>query len=354
MADRLLVGDSVAYNGLTTGAAGSWLFDQGAGVNTMSWLEVHAGICCAVSQGGIGIVGAARNPDQPGGVVGTVGYAVSTEGSNAQTAWGGYFESVREAGAGVSWGMEIDSTNLDVSPAGTSPYTPYGAAGPTFVGTTIGLGIRAGGDPSVNPVTHPSDVAISIGNNGNTFLSGLVFQWNGLYRAGDVETGRAHAISMAQMHSIDWYGDSTHKSICGYILSSITDPTYKAGLEMTQFGFLFKGRNDGPVFQVQTPASCVNYPSISGSGTGAGVLITAAGSDTNITLIHYPKGTSGEVFLADNSRVAKVRVSSAGLGFYGTAPTAKPTVSGSRGGNAALASLITALAGIGLVTDSST
>ena len=41
------------------------------------------------------------------------------------------------------------------------------------------------------------------------------------------------------------------------------------------------------------------------------------------------------------------------VGFYGTTPAAKPTVTGSRGANAALASLITALAGLGLVTDSS-
>lgn len=42
------------------------------------------------------------------------------------------------------------------------------------------------------------------------------------------------------------------------------------------------------------------------------------------------------------------------VGFYGTSPAAKQTVTGSRGGNAALASLLTALAAIGLITDSST
>jgi len=41
-------------------------------------------------------------------------------------------------------------------------------------------------------------------------------------------------------------------------------------------------------------------------------------------------------------------------GFNGTAPAAKPTVTGSRGGNVALASLLTALAGTGLITDSTT
>jgi hypothetical protein len=41
-------------------------------------------------------------------------------------------------------------------------------------------------------------------------------------------------------------------------------------------------------------------------------------------------------------------------GFYGTAPITKPAVTGSRGGNAALASLLTALANLGLITDSTT
>lgn len=41
------------------------------------------------------------------------------------------------------------------------------------------------------------------------------------------------------------------------------------------------------------------------------------------------------------------------VGFFGTTPVSKPTVTGSRGGNAALASLLTALAGLGLLTDSS-
>lgn len=42
------------------------------------------------------------------------------------------------------------------------------------------------------------------------------------------------------------------------------------------------------------------------------------------------------------------------LGFFGGAAAAKPTVTGSRGGNAALASLLTALASLGLITDGTT
>jgi hypothetical protein len=42
------------------------------------------------------------------------------------------------------------------------------------------------------------------------------------------------------------------------------------------------------------------------------------------------------------------------MGFYLTVPIDKPTVAGSRGANAALTSLLTALAAFGLVTDSTT
>jgi hypothetical protein len=42
------------------------------------------------------------------------------------------------------------------------------------------------------------------------------------------------------------------------------------------------------------------------------------------------------------------------IGFYGATPAAKQTVSGAKGGNAALASLLTALATYGLITDSTT
>lgn len=41
------------------------------------------------------------------------------------------------------------------------------------------------------------------------------------------------------------------------------------------------------------------------------------------------------------------------MGFYAATPVAKPTVSGAKGSNAALGSLLTALANLGLITDSS-
>jgi hypothetical protein len=42
------------------------------------------------------------------------------------------------------------------------------------------------------------------------------------------------------------------------------------------------------------------------------------------------------------------------LGFYSTTPIAKPTVTGAKGGNVALASLLTALVNLGLIIDNTT
>jgi hypothetical protein len=46
--------------------------------------------------------------------------------------------------------------------------------------------------------------------------------------------------------------------------------------------------------------------------------------------------------------------SGASAGFFGATPAAKPTITGSRAGNAALADLLTSLATLGLITDSTT
>jgi hypothetical protein len=52
--------------------------------------------------------------------------------------------------------------------------------------------------------------------------------------------------------------------------------------------------------------------------------------------------------------VKNLSIGPAKIGFYGTTPVIKQVVTGSRGGNAALASLLTGLAAMGLITDSTT
>jgi len=86
----------------------------------------------------------------------------------------------------------------------------------------------------------------------------------------------------------------------------------------------------------------------SGSFTTLNTFGHSALISNNAVNILIGDGTTGDVTLG-----AKLKVTG-NAGFNNVTPIAKPTVTGSRGGNAALASVLTALANYGLITDSST
>lgn len=63
--------------------------------------------------------------------------------------------------------------------------------------------------------------------------------------------------------------------------------------------------------------------------------------------------SNGQFLFTPDGSTTVLTVDANGLGFYGTAGGAKPNITGLKGGNAALASLLSALATRGLITDSS-
>jgi len=91
---------------------------------------------------------------------------------------------------------------------------------------------------------------------------------------------------------------------------------------------------------------------VSGGYTDTGEIKVTAGLNAALT--------SGRpiIFETDGGTIFEMQEQTLGtkkIGFFGQSPlSAKPTVSGSRGGNVALANLLTALAGLGLITDSTT
>jgi len=100
------------------------------------------------------------------------------------------------------------------------------------------------------------------------------------------------------------------------------------------------------------------------SGVGGGVFVTIRNGGSDVLVMGNKSAIAGGAY----SNTPYIRGGAGGVaiefeagfktngnvGFYGTTPVAKPTVTGSRGGNAALASLLTSLAAFGLLTDSST
>lgn len=303
LADRLMVGDAAANDGLPNGS-GSWLYQQGAGASKMSWIERNAVVAGVTSTGAVGVTGAARN-ENDGAALGVIGFATTKPGGvSTSSAWGGYFEAVRANASGGAIGIEIDITNLLVSPitGGLNPYDPY----PT--GGTRALWVASGGDVNVNPTTFPADIAIGVVNNGNTFNSGLVFFDNSLTRDGGA-SGRGHAIRMAYDHGIEWYEFGT-ETLGFSIASQVADATHKQELQASNSGLILYNNAAKPTFQVLYVGTSVNYPRLEPSATGNSVNLRASGDDTNVHLALIPKGT-GAVVPGSNDGAA--------LGASGTA-----------------------------------
>lgn len=107
----------------------------------------------------------------------------------------------------------------------------------------------------------------------------------------------------------------------------------------------------------QTVALPVLDQQATGSATGQLMTIQAQNAAATGGALNVASGTGGtnpgEVSLSTGA-TKRFRADGTGIGFFATAPVAKQAVTGSRGGNAALASLLTALATTGLLTDSST
>jgi hypothetical protein len=72
------------------------------------------------------------------------------------------------------------------------------------------------------------------------------------------------------------------------------------------------------------------------------------------TITRIVPAGSGTVRIRNNTNTADLIEVGSGIGFFGTANIAKPTITGAKGGNAALASLLTQGAALGLWTDSTT
>ena len=81
-------------------------------------------------------------------------------------------------------------------------------------------------------------------------------------------------------------------------------------------------------------------------GAADDLVIEVAGA------VGYLRGIDSTTFSTERTFLS-VGLASTSIGFLGAAPVTRPTVTGSRGGIAALADLLTELETLGLITDSS-
>lgn len=229
------------------------------------------------------------------------------------------FNFARANGAGSSvWGANIVaySNNATANAIGIELNCGVLVSG----GTAYGLVVASAGNFQVQ-----NAVQVQANNASSTYKQGIDFN----YSAGiDVVSGAVIRAS----------GDGTNVS---------QRLLYSTGVSFSQ------AEIDIPSFSVQaTVANTANRMSVRGAIAGASPRITPLG-ETDVGMLVMPRGT-GTGILADGLSSGKFRWNQTGIGFNTTSPIAKPTVTGSRAGNAALADLLTKLSSYGLITDSTT
>lgn len=116
----------------------------------------------------------------------------------------------------------------------------------------------------------------------------------------------------------------------------------------------FNTAGGAPQFEVFHTASAVNRLRLTGAATGQTIVMSGFGTDSNVSVRFQPQGATGSIGFRGGSGSTKFKVDDTGIAFYAAATVAQQTVTGSRGGNAAVADLITKLANTGIIIDGTT
>lgn len=285
-----------------------------------------------------------------GGATGGMGawalgsFVLNDNTSAVQTGYGGYFETRRSPGAGTVEGLELAVVNSGNTVA-NQPYY-LGASG-----STIGLLVGAGRDD----VTPNNDVSLAVAINGGNalFQRGIMFGWNSVRPAAGIG---AVAMALPPLYSLVWYiddGGASHGTgVPGALIRSdmttLGSRTEPASLIFANNGLNIDPGNNSTAAQFGIGLNTFQSTQINGllsiQNGGTEVLHVSSAGDLSVGGTLTVSGVTGAQALG----LAK------GLGVFGTAPLgAKPTVTGSRGGNAAVQSLLTALAAYGLIVDGS-
>jgi len=138
-------------------------------------------------------------------------------------------------------------------------------------------------------------------------------------------------------------------------------------------GYAFGAYDGAGTYQTVAQMRAVALENIGPSATGTRLDIQvgqlananirlAASYTSSLNLAKWLGGQTVTYFVPVSSMAARnpsdtaslIEWNATGLGFFGSAPIAKPTVTGAKAGNAALTSLCTQLAALGLITDSTT
>jgi hypothetical protein len=174
-------------------------------------------------------------------------------------------------------------------------------------------------------------------------------------RAGDVMTGELTLPDSSPDQALNAASKGYVDGLVA-LLAALAGATFTGAVTVDDANFSVLGTNKGYRFRplgsrLDCEATGSDWILSVFSGTNFdGTQRTYLRLESGVQLAHAC-GTWIFADTADSAAVHTLDATGNKLGFHGATAVAKQTVSGSRGGNAALGSLITALANLGLITD---
>lgn len=272
----------------------------------------------------------------------------------------GYQISLKNTHTGVAdtgIGVHIDTTVLATARGGMRLYR--GAGGSTQVG---GFEVAGGNNSLVTGAVANDVLMYSRASGGHTILGSgttptarLSIDDAGKVTINSPDSGNAFTVAQSTAGvaaTVTHNATAQTASATGVSISRAGSTNSTAGaLSNTALSVSATSSRSAGANDVQNVAGTFTATS--------GQLNVALRTNAGENYLNTTGGSTGVGYAFAAALPAKLSVSgtlavSGNVGFYGTAPAAKPTVTGSRGGNAALASLLTALASLGLITDSTT
>jgi hypothetical protein len=273
--------------------------------------------------------------------------------------------------------LENSQSTVDVNgyrPGGVENWAPYSVIAGNHIAACAGAGIDQGGKYTVvrdNVILNNGTSGVdstpgpqSSGGDGINSRYGSV-TFNGSYSticnntildqraAGDKLQGWGYADQSASIVGIHLYGNRYDGNFLGDENILGTAGWYSRPVTSGNFKVSTTG---GGNFEFTCPVTFGSTVTFGGSITAGLDLIVSSGNRVrlqgagSLTGFRYSSGVveviSGASFAAGFSDTK--------VGFCGTTPVTKPNITGSRAGNAALASLLTQLASMGLITDGTT
>lgn len=304
MNDRLFLGTATLNDGLSSQAVGDWTFNQYSvsGVGAFAYLEHNGTMNVGSPNGQPTLIAATRASDS--GAAGNAAIGISSVVVNDNTigagadAWNYYATAVRAVGAtGASTlGFETDMTNLGtLVPIFPSNMFPNGV--------TANLWVAAGGElPSQTGNTYTfNNVSAAIGIFANApgsptpatqYDKGIVFGAGGI--------ASSIAIAMPTNYTMSWFNASNGQTNAIFSSALLSDAPHSQKIQFSDNGMLVVDGSGNPQFRVLNGiTSAANYIATTAAVTGSSPIVSANGTDTNVTLTLQGQGT-GTVVMPQN------------------------------------------------------